>query len=323
MLDYSTFINEVNGKIRWHIINYAIENKVFDLMIEWKIASEISDLLDTDVGNTALFLDALVACGYLEKFSGRYRNSKFSNDCLISSNESYQGDVFISLSKRRIKGIDDIGALLKGGSTETHLSDESVWEEALNNLIPFQKFIIDDVLKYISSIEGVEDFRKILDLGGGPGFIGQGIAKRYKNMKLTLLDLPNVVKLAKKNSELDNMSYISGDYSEVDFGSGYDLIWASRSLYYAKDLNYLMKKAFDSLNSGGYMLALHEGVFSERTMPYEIIMNRIMIALNGSDVSFERGDIENAMKGAGFDIVSVTDTFELGGNSTMVMGRKF
>lgn len=319
----SLLLNEMNGAVRWLLTEAAIRMGIFDELSEWKNAEDIAINLETDAEKTALFLDALSSCGYLEKYCGRYINTDMSTEYLVTSSPFYQGEVVLSLAERRLTGLDDIPALLRNETPPVMpLKDEKVWESALNNLVPYQKALGKEAARLVRGLEGSENFTSVLDLGGGPGFFGQAVAAELPGVKLTLFDLPRVIKLAEEKSENKDIRYIAGDYSEADFGTGYDLIWASRSLYYAKDLTALLKRASDALKPGGWLITLHEGLFNEKTGPAEVILNRIGVAMGGSDVSFQRGEMEKAAADAGLRVVSVKTGDFLGGISDLMTARK-
>lgn len=321
-VDYTTLVNEMNGAIRWQLIKSAIELKLFDHTHSWQNVETISEQLGTEEVKTELYLDALASCGYLTKYCGRYKNSEVSDEYLTTSSNVYHGDMVLSLAGRRLDKLDDIPELLRNGDeTHTHLGDEKVWTEALELLIPHQKAIASKVINLIKGLEGSENFSSMLDLGGGPGFIGQEVSKKLPHIKPTLFDLPKVIKLAEAKAT-GEMTFIPGNYSEDDIGEGYDIIWASRSLYYAKDLQELICRVSKSLKRGGYFISLHEGLHNEKTEPQEVILNRIGLALKGSDVSFERGDIESAVKGSGLELASVISLADVGGRADIITARK-
>ena len=111
-------------------------------------------------------------------------------------------------------------------------------------------------------------------------------------------------------------------YNRDELGSGYDLIIAGRSLYYADDLGRLLEKITAAMNPGAVFLCLHEGLCNERTGPAEVVLSRIGVALRGSDVSFERGELEEALCAAGLHIQALHNLDELGGNADLIVGVK-
>jgi len=322
MKGYVTLLNEMNGYIRWQLISSAIKHHVFDHIKEWTVAGTVAGKLGGRTDRTEIFLDALVSCGYLEKCCGRYRNSSLSARYLVSDSEKYQGRLVLSLASRRLYGLDDIMSLIAAKDAAVfNLGNEPVWTESFENLIPFQKMVGLNAVETVVSLEGLNTDGRFLDLGGGPGFIGISILDTFPSMSMTLFDLPSVIEMAQKIHG-DRISYISGSYSKDDIGSGYDLIWASRSLYYADDLHALLCKIAGALNAGGYFISVHEGLYNEKTQPQEVIISRLGVALSGSDVSFGRGEIEDAVSESGLTIVGSRISGDSGGEADVIIARK-
>ncbi|EJW11074.1 O-methyltransferase [Rhodovulum sp. PH10] len=82
--------------------------------------------------------------------------------------------------------------------------------------------------------------RRLLDLGAGSEVLATTVAARRPDLSVVILDLPEPagrIKAAVAESEArERISVIAGDYDTVDLGHGYDLIVASMTLYYAKNL---------------------------------------------------------------------------------------
>ena len=84
--------------------------------------------------------------------------------------------------------------------------------------------------------------------------------KKYPKLKLTLFDLPGVIKAAQDNVSnknfLEEISLVSGNFIDDEFPSGSDLIFFNRVLYDHDDsiVNLLLKKTFTALSSGGSIM---------------------------------------------------------------------
>ena len=110
----------------------------------------------------------------------------------------------------------------------------------------------------------------MLGLGGGPGLVGIAIVTSHPSMKGIIFDRPAIIKVAEtfiKEYEMEErMDVLAGDYNCDSIGEGYDLIWASNALNFARhDLDSLMKKIYDALNPGGVFISFCEGLTHERT----------------------------------------------------------
>ncbi len=322
-----TILNEINGYIRWSLLHCAIEMRLFDYLCHWTGAEEIAARMDTDHGKTELFLSGLTACGYLHKFCGRYVNTHTTALYLVSSGDLYQGHLFLSMSQMRLQGMDQLSTLLKPCEKPGfHLKAEDVWVRAWEHLLDFQKSIAPNLLSRIHALEGISGYRRLLDLGGGPGHVGISILQAFPVMTGVLFDLPGVVEKTSAHIAAMNMSKrfspLAGDYNHDSLGRDYDLVIAGRSLYYAKNLDRLMDKIAGAMNHNATLLCMHEGLYNEKTAPAEVVLGRIGVALRGSDVSFERGEIEGAMERAGIGIRALHNLNAFGGNTDLIIGVK-
>jgi len=320
-----TILDEINGAIRWHLLNGAVDLELFDLLSSWTTAEEVAAVKHLDAAKAALFLDALTACGYVDKFAGRYINTLLAQQYLNSTSELYQGSVFRRMSALRLRGLDQLPELLRGGDVAAlRLEAEAIWARASEHLIAFQKSIAAPLLARLDALGRMADVKRVLDLGCGPGHLGLSVKDVYPHVALTLLDLPAVMEktrdYAAHHTADGTITFTAGNYNRDDLGGDYDLVIAARSLYYAEDLQRLMAKLFAAMRPGGVLLCVHEGLYNERTAPADVVISRIGVALRGSDVSLERGAQEQAMQRAGFRIDALHNDNSLGGNSDLVVG---
>jgi tRNA (cmo5U34)-methyltransferase len=95
----------------------------------------------------------------------------------------------------------------------------------------------------------------ILDIGAGTGLLSALIIRKYPDASLTLVDLSEpMLSIAKERfAAMNDVRYITGDYSSVDFAGRYDLICSALSIHHLEqdDKHRLYKKIFDNLHPGG------------------------------------------------------------------------
>jgi cyclopropane fatty-acyl-phospholipid synthase-like methyltransferase len=152
-------------------------------------------------------------------------------------------------------------------------------------------------------------FRKMLDLGCGPGLNGAAIVASHPSMMGVAFDRPTTIKMTtkvlKKFEMEDRVETRAGDYVQDSIGEGYDLILASDTLYYSQDkMDLVLSKIHTALNPGGVFLSFHEGMTHERTQPEVLVLGGIRTSLAGEDMGlFDQGVIADAMLQAGFKSV--------------------
>jgi len=83
---------------------------------------------------------------------------------------------------------------------------------------------------------GPPDLR-VLDLGAGTGLMTWHILNKRPEAVCTLVDFADgMLNVAKKRfAGQSNVSYVTGDYRNVDLGSGYDVIVSSLSIHHLDD----------------------------------------------------------------------------------------
>jgi len=146
-------------------------------------------------------------------------------------------------------------------------------------------------------------------------------------MKGVIFDQPAIVKVAEsfiKEYELeDRMDVLGGDYSHDSIGDGYDLVWACATLnFYKNDMDSLMKKIHSALNPGGVFVSLHDGLTSERTKPYEMVLHMFSSALMRQNFGFDQGFIADSMLRVGFKSVRSRTLITTMGPMDLDIGRK-
>lgn len=297
------------GPARMTLLDAAVTLGIADILAETDDPEAIAARLEAHPGNTRLFLDALAALGLAEKNQGRYVNSPLGDCYLRRNSETYLGGLIGNLKGMQHRNLPRLTELIKSGpppvAQENRLDGEAQWKRSAMDLACYQKAGMADLAAdLVASLPESPKFRRMLDLGGGPGVIGLGILARHPAMLGALCDLPPVIEMAQETIEAagmaEQMTLYPGDYNAVSFGSGYDLVWASHNLYYAKNLQEFLGRVLEALNPGGVFISLHEGLTNERTKPEAYVISRLSLALEGQDVSFEAGQIAGAALAAGF-----------------------
>ena len=297
--------------VKLAVLEAAIELDMVCVLADTSDVDEIAERIGIQTGTSGLvlFLDAMVALGLANKKNKTYSNTELGQHFLHKESPVFMGDFLENMKAMVHTNLSRIVEIVKNGPPDVPqiqtLQSESTWESAVAHLAVCQRAgmgaIYADLIEELPEFKGI---KKILDLGGGPGLIGAQILGRLPEAKGVLMDLPAVIRLAKqeldKEGMADRISFIAGDYNEIDLGSGYDLIWASHNLYFAKDRVSFFKRVKKALTQKGVFVCLHEGLTREKTAPEDIILMRLSLALEGQDDSFTKGEIASYLNQAGF-----------------------
>lgn len=301
------------GPIKSKLLLTGVELKVFNHLSEPRSAEAVAEAIGTHPENTRLFLDGLAASDLLEKNDGLYQNTAVAQAFLADDSPTFLGQMFASQAQMWSAALNDLSKLIKEGppppSPEMDMDSEEMWAQFTVSLANYERAgVAQQVVEIVSGLPEFPSFRKMLDLGGGAGLIGIAIVASHPSMKGVIFDLPSVAKAAEifiKEYEMrDRIKVLGGDYNQDSIGEGYDLVWASNALNFARhDLDSLIKKIYDALNPGGVFISFCEGLTHERTKPDFVVLSMMSIALMGQDMCFDQGEIADSMLRIGFKSV--------------------
>ncbi len=299
--------------IKSKLLLTGIELKVFNHLSEPRSANVVAESLGTHSENTRLFLDGLAASDLLEKNDGLYQNTAVTQTFLAEGSPTFLGQMFTLQAQMWDPALNDLLKLVKEGppppSPEVDMGSEEMWAQFTVSMANFERAgVAQQAVEFVSELPEFPSFKKMLDLGGGPGLVGMAIVASHPNMKGVIFDRPAIIKVAEtfiKEYEMEErMNVLAGDYNGDSIGEGYDLIWTSNTLNFARhDLDSLMKKIYDALNPGGVFISFCEGLTHERTKTDFVVISMMSIALMGQDMCFDQGEIADSMLRVGFKSV--------------------
>ena len=303
---------QIQGPIRWRLLESAFNLKLFDRLqlLQPCTAQSIAEEFNFISEQTCIFLDALSSMGVLYKEHELYRLSPEFTPFLLSDSPQSMRPVLLHLATIKHCEPQAIEQLLRSGSSEhasSKFSGTAIWDKAYNNLNSFHQSCSNEVaLSILRQLPTWLNIKRFLDLGAGSECLSASVWKEDNRRDVRLFDLPasaQRIKSAVTTQDLP-LTVFGGDYNSDEIPGDNDVIWAAMSLYYAKDLTVLLSKLYDALHKNGVMVALHEGLNPSRTIPEYHVISRVLPALNGNDLSFQKGEISTAMRKAGFSHIS-------------------
>lgn len=151
-------------------------------------------------------------------------------------------------------------------------------------------------------------YKTVLELGGNSGEFAIKMCENNDDLNVTILDLPDVVKIGEKNVSGKNMSekirFIAGDFFIDAFPKGADLIVFKSVLvdWDADKVGFLLKKCYDSLDEGKKILIYeHEKIRLEEKGEMEKNIVSINFIRHFKDSKF----YEMVLEKSGFKKISV------------------
>ena len=331
--DLSTIFDLILGPVRMAVLEAALEMDMPGILSGNNEPTAIGQALGLEKGNENLihFLDAMVSLGFARKENGKYANTAFAESYLNKKSATYLGGLVGSLCHMQLPCLAKIPELIRNGppsgERQDKLGGEALWAQSGRDLVGYHKAgMADRVADLLAALPEFPRMKRMLDLGCGPGVMCMRVVSRHHSLKGALCDQPPILRVAREEIARENLesriSTIPGDYNEVEFGTGYDLILASHSLYFVKDFDQMFSRIHSALNPGGVFVSLHEGLSCENTQPPELILSRLSLALRGQGFAFRKGQIASHLSNAGFATVESRSVMLLVGPTEMVIARK-
>jgi len=300
------------GPIQSKLLLTGIELGVFNHLSEPRSAEALAEAIKSHPENTRLFLDGLAASDLVVKKDGLYQNTPVAQAFLVEGSEIYQGQS-LTLNAQTFFALNDLPKLVKDGppplSPEVDMSSEQMWAHWVASMANCERAgIAQQAAEIVSGLPEFSSFKKMLDLGGGPGLIGIAIVASHPSMKGVIFDKPVMVKAAetyiKEYGMESRVEVLGGDYNHDSIGEGYDLIWARSVLNFNRDdMDPIIKKIHDALNPGGVFISNQDGLTHERIKPDGQVLSWMSMALMGQDIGLDQGFIADSMLRVGFKSV--------------------
>lgn len=308
---YEDLFKMLLAPIRSKLLLTGIELKVFNALSEPRSADAVAQAIGTHPRNTSVFLNGLTAMDLLQKKDGLYSNSPIAQAFLVENSPTFVGRLF-TVMKPDDQVLQNLHQLVKEGPPpppEKPLFSEEALAEGVVMMADVERAgYAQKAAEIVVELPEFPSFRKMLDLGGGPGLIGMAIVDAHPTMKGVIFDLPAVVKETQKFIQeydmVGRMEILGGDLNCDPIGEGYDCVLACNSLQFARELDSVMKKIYDALNPGGVFVSLYPfGQTNERTKPESTVLNLLSMALMGQEVGVDQGYIAESMLRVGFKSV--------------------
>ncbi len=149
--------------------------------------------------------------------------------------------------------------------------------------------------------------KHMIDIGGGSGAYCIEAAKKYPELRASVLDLASVAEVAREfieeNGVSDRVEALACDFNVDPFPEGADVaVMASNLPMYGRDeIGAVVQKAFDALAPGGEMHLIGEALNAERTAPADAGLWGLSEAItNGTGLAHSTADVEGYFAAAGF-----------------------
>lgn len=311
-------LQQVAGGFRQSILLLsANRHGLFDLLADKPAsATEIAAAKKWDERATGIFLNALVGMGFLRKAGEVYSNAEISQKLLVAGSPDYQGDILKhnwNLLEHRWIHVDEV---LASGRPVGAPTPGQVQERLHNFIAGMANSARLNAQALWAQVE-LRGYKRLLDVGGGPGSYGFEACRRFPMLSAVDFDLPEVEPIFREFREKSGVggrvTFHAGDYLEDSLPAGFDVALLSNIIHsLGEDENLgLLGKIHESLDPGGLFILKDFFVSEDGTLP---VVNSLfavnMLLGTESGRTYIRSEVEQWLDQTGFGEIRYFDLTE-------------
>ena len=284
-------------------VHAAVKLEIFSVIGAGQLTSEeISDSIGGKPRSVAMLLNGLTAMGLLKHENKNYKNTDFSQSCLVMGEPGYIGYIIMHHFHLVDAWAQLHEAVLHGAPVETRSHGDELERES------FQLGMFNLAMAIAPSIAAainLEGRRHLLDLGGGPGTHAIHFCLENPMLKATIYDRNTTEPFAQKTTErfgvADRIDFIAGDFNVDPLGGPFDVAWLSQILHSNsfEECRVLIEKTVKSLEPGGLIL-IHDFFLNDTldgpVFPALFSMNML---LNNHGRSYSEKEVSDMLRQAG------------------------
>ena len=243
--------------------------------------------------------------GLLLKDGDAYRLTPEAATFLNRASPAYLGGVMGFLNGPIAPFFERLTQAVRNGGCETSGSVEVEYD----GWIPFAEEMgammfptAQALSKLLGPVSG-----SVLDVAAGHGLFGIVLAKANPGVRVTALDWPKVLDVARKNASrmgvADRYSTIPGDAFKVDLQGPYDVILLTNLLHHfaPEQCTDLLKRLRAALRAGGRLVTVEFVPNDDRVSPpMSATFPLIMLATTAAGDAYTFTELERMLRAAGF-----------------------
>ena len=270
-------------------------------------AKELAEHLSIDALAMERFLNACVVVGLLKKEKETYKNTALAEYFLVKGNEFYLGGQISRYKNRSYPLWENLTEKLKtwryGESNSDVPEDEDQGADSMaeqHNLALLHGHALAKAFDF-------NNYKRVLDLGGGTGAMSIGLCRILENLKATVFDLPENVEKADEfitKSNLQNrIETVGGDLTKDDLPGDFDVALLANlvSVFDAETNKKLFADIYKKLPENGACLISGWILDEDRLSPeISVLFCLEDISWNSPDVERSFGVYKSWLEAAGF-----------------------
>ena len=288
-------------------------------------------------------LNALVACGLLNKRDEKFSNTELAATFLVKGKPEYFGDYLnivndVSETWSRYETvIKENRSMSLFQKDSPHASDTARVLNGRQHQLVRRVMLAQEAFSFrqavaLPAVYNFSQHNLLLDMGGGTGIFSIKAVKAQPHLKAIVVDMPEVCAIARERitfyKATKKVTVKEGNLLTDELPGGADVALISTVLdgYDEPECRMLLEKVFSILPSRGVLIVNEMMLNEERTGPLfpALFSLELMVERNTGDARTE-GEIRQWMKDAGFTAIRCKPLKQKGDtylNCKIVVGKK-
>lgn len=289
-------------------LQVAVRLGVFEALASRPLSSTtIAKRIQASQRGTDLLLNALVGLGLLKKSGDRYSLPAFAKKYLLKASPDSYATMF-AFKAYNYEGFANLDKAVRSGRP---IRQPDMYQQEWHRLELFIGAMHD-----IATVRGdagilakkldLKCYRKLLDIGGGPGTYSIAFCRANPQLKASIFDLPETCKISRrmlrKNDTTGRVSVTIGDFNKDPLPSGFDVAFLSNIIHSEteRDNRRLIKKCYRALEPGGQIIIKDHLLNDALTHPREGAVFSLTMLLYTRGRSYAAREVKGWMREAGF-----------------------
>lgn len=293
----------IRGFMESRVVLTALELNLFTALGDGATAAQAAAALKTDARATAMLLNALVSLGLATKQDDVFRTTPLSARYFVDGSQDSARMATLHTANLWATW-STLTAAVRAGASVYQRNDSPPWIEAF--IAAMHRNAADRAPAVVRAV-GVEDVRRMLDVGGGSGAYSIAFARENPHLRVEILDHPPVLAIAQRHiaeaNLADRIATRPGDLTADAFGTGYDLVFLSAICHMLgpqENLD-LFRRSRAALGKGGRIVVQDFILDPDKTGPrFAALFSLNMLVGTRAGASYNEDEYTGWLREAGF-----------------------
>jgi N,N-dimethyltransferase/O-methyltransferase len=288
----------------------AVELSLFDHLDRPRSADELAAKCGVVPALLVSLTDALVSMELLDKTGDTYAIapgavavlSRSSPTCMVDALR-YNADLYRQWGK--------LAEVVRTGEAAVPQAKQLGMDESMTRRFVYgMESKARAFVPAIAPMIDLGDAKTLLDVGSGPGTLSRALAERSPGLKVTLLDLPDVLNVAReictRSAAHDRLTFHPANYRTDALPQPFDAVVYAGALHQETPASAerLVQRFFECLRPGGHVYIVDLMLDDSRTAPaFSALFQITMMLIQPAARVFSRAEIVDVLERTGFNSI--------------------